>query len=265
MVLRRGIGASAVAAVIFSVILVSNAALYSAAQDRAGLYGVAAAEDSVGAAQTVLSAAAASDALATVQGWLSAGPLRCAAAAQAISNEVAGVRVSEDSGGVSVSATAAVWTGSASADNLTSVAPFEGAERGVLDLAITISASGGSPDGVSYSKVETHLVHLPARPSQEAADCQGAAALLASSIEGTPVANCTAGVVSPLVDRLGAALASAASKDGFRLALAYSFGPTSACTVWFRMLVTQPGVQGPAGQFSVAMEENGSAAFAPQA
>lgn len=267
MVIRRGIGAAVVAAVVFSVILASNAVIYSAAEDRAGLYGVAEAEDSTRVAYSVLSSAVTADALASVQGSLSRGTMECAAALRAISLDVGGVTESESSGGVSVSATASLWTGGASADNLTSVAPYQGAERGELNLAITVSGRGGAEDGVAYSKVETHLVHLPARPSLEGAVCESAAALLAQSIAGTRVGNCTAGMVTPVLDRLGRGLASAsgASGDGFGLALAYSFGGASACMVRFSILVTQGAVQGPGGLFSVAMEEEGSAIFAPPA
>lgn len=265
MVIRRGIGAAAVSAVVFAVILASNLVIYSAAQDRSRLYGAADAEDSMRVAFAVLSSAEASDALAAVQSLLSAGPMQCPSVTRVLSQEVAGVSESESAGGLSVSAAASLWSGGASGDNLTSVSPFQGAEPGALNLAVAIRAKGGVPaEGVSYSKVETHLVHLPVRLNQEVAECEGAASLLARSVEGTPM-NCTEDAVSPLMDRLGRALVSAASADGFRLALAYSFGGAQICTVRFRILVTEPGVQGPAGPFSVSVMEEGDATFAPPA
>lgn len=262
MVRRRGVGATVAAAIIFSVILVSNLTLVAAAQGRAELYGAADAETSMRLVGSMLSGVGATDALLSVQKFLAAGPLDCQEAGTALAGAVAGITERKAAGGVRVLVAAYVVSAGRSSDNLTSISPFEGGAPGDLDVALRIAVAGGPQSGVTYRRVETHLAHLPARFRTESSDCRGAAAAFVGAVSLDAPRNCTIQAVAPLMARAAEGPVAKARGDGFAFSYNWSLDPSRGCVIRFHVSLTQHGVQGPAGDFDLAMEETGSATFA---
>lgn len=263
MVERRGIGATLAAALIFSVILLSNLALVSAAQDRARLYAAADAEESVRAISSALSDSGGADLLYSVQNYLGGGALGCQGAEARLKDQIARVSEVQTEAGVTVLVTAALVHSGSSADNMSAIAPFGGSVPGDVDVALRVVAAAEVQPGVGFRKVETHLAHLPARFEKEASDCNSAVSAISGSAgEGVPQ-NCTSGAISPLMAAAAKSPASVARGDGFTFSYTFSADASGGCAVRFQVFLTQPGVPGPGGDFAVTMAAEGSATFGP--
>lgn len=266
MVKRRGIGATSASAVIFSVLLISNLALYVASQNREAMYRQSDAEDSLGDGEAAMAGASGADMLAHAQAFLGSETFDCPTAPVAVAAEVGALSDLQRVGNLTVSTSAEMAPGVQAGDNLSMLAPFNGSVSGDLDIALRVVATGEDrAAGVTLGKTETHLVHLPARLQAEYRDCTGAVVSLIDILSAALPYNCTATPVGPLVESASRASASAVAGDGFLFGLSYALTETIPCTVVFVVSVEQQDIQGPAGGFSVRMQEEGRASSGQQA
>ncbi|MDE1852707.1 MAG: hypothetical protein KGI38_03045 [Thaumarchaeota archaeon] len=259
MVRRRGIGASAASAVIFSVLLVSNLAVYVASQDRARLYAQADGADSLGDSALILAWAGGADILIEAQSFLAGSAFGCSTAVSQMAQETGSLIDHQRGGGVDVTTTASLVQGGTTGDNMSFLSPYEGSVSGSFDVSLHMVATGALPgSGVTLQRSETHLVHLDFHLSKLTSDCAAAVAAITSSTSSADLPNCTAASMAPLMGRASQGPASDASQDGFEFSLAYGITSSPSCSVDFVVSLEQDGIQGVSGTFSVRMEEGAS-------
>ena len=262
MVARLGVGASAASAVIFSVLLVSSLVVFAASQNRAKLYLQSDAADSLSDRAAALMGAGGTNVLLEAQTLLGSGILGCPTAQEALDAALGRLSDTQRTDGLTVSVSVGPAGDAAAGDNLSLLAPFNGSLPGDVDVRLKMVASGrDSAAGVTLSKTELHLAHLPVRLGSLAGDCVSAFEAISRAISASPAPNCTAGAVAPLMDEASRGPASVAAKDGFGFGLACSVMAGATCTVEFQVSVLQSGVQGPGGPFAVRVQEGGSATF----
>ena len=266
MVIHRGIGATSASAVVFTVILLSNLAVYLASQDRAQLYSQSNAEDSFGDLATALSGAGAINILLEVQSFLAANAFDCKNAMEAVSGSVGTMSDVQDAGTLTVHTSAQLTPTGPHQDNMSMLAPFDGFVQGDLDLSLSTIASGADQAmGVSYSKAEVHFAHLPVRLRAEQADCTEAVEGISNAIAEESEPNCTYSETSTLLQAASRIPAALAFRDGFTFGLTFSVTRTSPCTVGFVVSIAQVDIRGPGGRFSVGMLGPGTASFGKHA
>ena len=262
MVKRRGLGATAAAAVIFSIILASNLALYASAQDRARLYLESDAVDSMEVDAAVLTAAGGASVLAQVARTMGANAFDCQNAIKAATALVEETADQQEDGGIKVTVTASLVGAGPSSDNMSMLGPFDGSAEGDLNILLRTEARGSVPSfGVSYSKVEVHSVHLPARLASAASDCTGAVAAIAHSLGSAAPANCTYSGIEPLMEEATRGPRSVADGDGFTLGVRYAVSSGQECRVVLSVSVEQPDVPFPGGSFTLRMLDVGTVSF----
>ena len=266
MVLRVGIGASAAAAVIFSILLASSILVFAASQDRERLYSVSNAEDTLGGEAAALMGAGGMNILLGAQASLAARTLDCRSAQEAADAVVGNLSDFQRSGGVTVDSSARPAPDAAAPDNLSMVAPFNGSVLGDLDISISMTVTGSSPSGaVSLGKSEVHFVHLPVQVGRLEADCIDALDGIAQALASESPGNCTSETAGPLVLEASRGPSAEVAADGFGFGFGYSLIPGEECRVSLLVQVQQEEVEGPGGPFTVRLEGEGVASFGPQA
>jgi len=263
VVRRPGIAATSASAVVFSIVLLSNFGIYVSSQDRAALYSQSDLEDYVADYSIAFAGASGANVLIALQGFLAGQTFDCASAPSVIAAEIGGLSDAQSADHITETAVAGPGTGLAVSDNLSSLAPFNGSLAGVLDLSLRVSATGGSPtSGVVFEKSETHTLHLPFRLGEAVADCIGAAQALVNGVSGFQMANCTSAAVASFMSSEASLLEGGPAAAGFEFRLAYTILNSASCSVGFQISIEQLDIQGIGGEFSVLMEENGTASFA---
>ena len=263
MVDRPGIGATAAAAVVFSVVLISSIAIYAASQSRASLYSESDVEDYLYDNSLSLVGASAANILLETQYFLGGGTFNCASAQSVIGANIATLSDTQSLADLNESAFAQKAPELEAVDNLSSLAPFNGSLANILDIEIRISARGGNaPAGVTFSKAETHLVHLPFRLDAAVLECLDDVKVIAEAVSGFSMENCSSSAVASFMGPLRTRLASASSADGFEFGLQYALTNQASCSLSFEVSVEQANIQGLGGLFDVILKESGSASFA---
>ncbi len=256
MVKRSGIGASAATAVIFSALLISNLTVFMAAQDRQRLYIQAGAEDSLSNDAHVLAAVGAMGVLGRAQDFLGGSTLNCATAIDYTASELARLTDIERKDRLTVM-TSASWAPSESVyDNMSMVKPFDGSVAGDIDILLKTRASGAYiSSGVVLDRTESHLVHLPVRLEAAATTCVSGVEILKTSLENSRPSNCTDSAIRPILSKESAILSAIAASAGFGLGISYAIIHSWGCFVYFDVHITQGGIEGPHGYFSVGMQQ----------
>lgn len=256
MVKRSGIGASAATAVIFSVLLISNLTVFIAAQDRQKLYIQAGDEDSLANDAHVLAAIGAVGILGRAQDFLGTTTFTCASAIESASSLLAGLAVMEQRDKLTVATSASSAPSVSAFDNMSALKPFDGSVSGQVDLTLSVRTSGAYPSsGVSVERTEVHLVHLPVRLESAASECLSGVKVLKSSLENSSPSNCTDSEIRPTLSRVSTFLSATAASTGFGLSFRYAILHSWGCFVYFDLSITQEGVDGPHGSFSVVMQQ----------
>lgn len=260
MVRRVGIGATLTAVLVFSSLLLSNFTLLAAADGRA-IVGERLDEMSlVSDTAAVMAGTQALSLLGEMQSFLSSRVLPCNAATNLVSSVAESLRSSEREGEDIVSESIMAGGDLAIRDNLSMLRPFNGSSAGNLNFRVQVQSSGSYPAGdVIYHRSETHSVTLPLSLAALTSFCEMSVKTIASMLSSTTFANCTAGSVRPLLATEDAILRAQAFNRGLESSLAYNITLATACTVNYVLRVSQSGVSGPLGPFSVRVEELGSA------
>ena len=263
MVNRAGIAATSASAIVFSILLLSNFAIYVASENRATLYSQADFENYLGSYAVSFAGASGANVLTGVQSFLSSQTFNCTSAPSVIAGEMGAMKDSQSTSYINETASAQEAPESAAPDNLSSLAPFNGSLPGVLDVSLDVTEKGGSsPTGVWFSKTETHYLHLPVRLDAAVAECVEAVEDVVDAVSTDPLSNCTSSQVASFIGPLASELSSAASADGFLFHLVYAVTSGTSCSVGFQVSIEQANIQGIGGSFEVQLEENGTATFA---
>jgi hypothetical protein len=263
LVRRSGIAASAASAVIFSLLLLSSLAVYASSQGRAGLYAQADAEDSAADAFRVMELTGAANVLYTLQNALSASPLACPTANRTVAAAIVSASYSQRSGNMSVVIQGGPAGISGGADNLTALAPLDGGVTGDVNIALHVWGSGGAFPGVSFSRTEVHVVHLGVRVPAAVSDCEAAFRAVSGALQGSDPVSCSYGAVGEIVDAAAGSPGARARRDGFSFSVSYSVADSSGCSVAYSVRLSQAGVEGVGGEFSVYFEESGQVSLTP--
>jgi len=260
MVKRSGIGASAVTAVIFSVLLISNFTVFMAAQDRQKLYIQADTEDSLSNGASVLAGVSAISLLGRAQDALAATTFICSTAVESTAKLIADLSDIERIDGLTVITSASLAPSAPYNDNMSMVKPFDGSLAGYVDILLEIRAFGSSASaGVSLEKTEAHLVHLPVRLEAASSTCTAGVELLKASLEGSRPSNCTASAIGPILTRASSGPSAMAASAGLGFGIRYTIDGSTGCSVYFTLYISQNGIGGPHGAFSVRMQQAGVA------
>jgi hypothetical protein len=248
--------------VIFSIILASNFAVYSASSGRAQLYSQSDAEDSLTDSSAAMAGAAAANVLAEVQAEFAATSFICQHAAQTASAIVVEATDVQRSPDLTVLATASPAPDTTSSDNLSIIRPFEGSVEGDLNILVKVSESGGATsEGVVLQKTEAHLAHLPVRFPVATDDCLAAVDDISTAAASSGHLNCTRDVLSPIIWGSIKALAVEAYGQGLVMGLSFTITDATNCKVAYSVSIVQGDVFGPAGSFSLRLAQEGDASF----
>lgn len=259
---RLGVGATSASAIIFSILLVSNLLVFASSQDRERLLTQADEADSLADGATALVGAGATNILVRSQGFLSSGPLGCSTAVGSAASFVNGLTDIQRSAGLVVVTSAVLVDAGSVNDNLPLLSPFNGTVPGEFDISLESSVTGGlAAAGVSFTRSESHIAHLPLRLEKLVGDCTAGLNQVSETLSATTVHNCTIKFVSPVVARAIQGAEAAAAADGFQLVVSYTLVQGPPCGIDFRVSVAQEGVQGPGGGFSTLVEEGGFSYF----
>lgn len=265
MVRRRGLGATLVAAAVFSVILVAGLSVYAAAQGREGLYSRADAEDSLSASFGVLESAEGVNLIMGVQGLVGSQPLWCPTALATIAQGVRSLVQLQSDGNLTVRSQAELIPATDVTDDFPPLRPYNGSVAGELDLALAINGSGSSGSDVTLSRAETHYVHLGLHLDSAVRDCTNAVSAIQHALTESGLPNCTYSGAGAAVNDAVRGPASAAEADGFEFGVSYSVAAGQSCRVTFLVSLSQDGIQGPEGPFGSLFEEGASALPVTQA
>jgi len=263
MVKRRGIGATTASAVVFSIVLISNFAIYASSQNRGSLYSQADLEEYLATDSVAFAGASGANVLFALQSFLAGQTFDCSSAPSVVAAEIGVLSDNQSGRYLAEAASAREAPEYAVTDNLSSLAPFNGSLPTVLDVSLRVLESGGSaPAGVWLAKTETHLIHLPVRLDEAVADCLDAAVSLLGAVSSFQMANCTVPAVASFMGSESSQLEGKPTADGFEFSLRYAILDATSCSVGFQISIEQANIQGIDGPFRVLLEDNGSASFA---
>lgn len=262
MVPRSAIGATSAAAVIFSIILVSNAALFYASQDREALYSKSDIESSLNDSAVVLAGVGGATILLGVQRALESQTLGCSVAEMRVSSMISGLAYFQKANNVTVSVSARAGPEWAKQDNFSMLSPYNGSSVGDLNILLHIAANGENElAGVSYARNEVHVVHLPVHLESAVQDCLASVKVVAISAASITPANCTRSAVGAAMNSAEIAASAMTSSDGLDFAMRYNVEDGPSCSVNYWISVAQPDIAGPAGYFNLHLQEEASASF----
>jgi len=245
------------AALIFSTLILTSLTLFAAATQRERLSLTVNSESLLSDTATVLGGTKGLGLLERLQGFLSAGPFQCSRAVQDLDNFTSSLSAAGDLKGTYVKASVKPGGDQYEADNFSILQPFNGSYPGAVNVDLTIRWSGVSPlRDVSYSKVETHYLHLPVRFDLMVSFCDGSVARAGSLIEGETFASCEPSAIGPPLETLDGELQSQASARGLAFSLVYDVDDSHGCSVSLTCVVEQLGVIGPDGAFNVRLEQD---------
>jgi len=262
MAKHSGIGATIAAVVIFSFVLAANFAVYYAAQEDVQLHSTANAADVLADESAAFEGAEGANILLMEQTFLGSHILDCSSASAAVSAEISSLTDVQVSANLKVVTSASPALRGPATDNLSMLAPFGGYVAGFLDTALHDEAEGGeSALGVSYVRNDTHFVNLPVRIGDMAGDCDQALSDIKDVVSSTVPPNCTASFVSPLITAASTAQGTRAIASGFFFGAKSALVGAAPCSVEVTVSVGQARVMGPAGDFSVVMQQEGLFVF----
>jgi len=253
---RRAVGATLVSVVLFSSLIISNAALLAAAQEKASDASLVDGESSLFVGSVALRGVSGVELLARAQAALSSKVFACPNATGEAHEAVGGLSVSLSSGGLSSIAVASSTAGEPRPDNLSMLREFDGGHPGQFDLYVMTVVNGSYPGGrVTYSKNEYHTLNLPFDPSAAGSFCLTALGELASGLSFLSAGACNASEIAAVVSRVEARITAAATALGLHAFVTYAIDGGATCSMTLDVRVTQDGIAGPDGPFTWSVEE----------
>jgi hypothetical protein len=201
--------------------------------------------------------------LAVAQGTLSSRPWGCNDAVGEASRWLAGLEGSLREASLTVYETLSLAAPATYTDNLSIMAPFDGSPRGSLSFLLQVNASGSSnSSAVSFARHDEHLLSLPVHLAAAAAICLDSEGSISSTLNSSAVTNCTRDAILSSVEAASSEPQANAASAGMALDVAFAQVAKNSCSIDFTVLVSQHGIEGPGGPFTVTVESAGSATLA---
>jgi hypothetical protein len=257
---RKGVACTLASVVLFTMLLMANSALVVGEGDLAETTQLSHLESHELLLGDALIGEMSIQVLAQAQSYLTAQPADCSSLPQYLEGVASNVSLDGDQGGVTYAARAegSYWNGRASDDNLTVLAPFEGADPASLNMRVVAvvneTAGGGT---VTRFKQESHLLHVLVAPESAAFLCASALGGLGDALSASP---CNATVEAEAFSAALPPLVSEAGSLGFTLNAGWSLEGSQACYVSYWITLVEPGVEGVTGDFDWTVLGSGGAA-----
>jgi hypothetical protein len=247
------------ATLVFSALILTNLALFAAASQRERMSLTANSESLLADTATVLGGTKGLSLLDSLQNFLSSSSFQCRSAAQELGNYTSSLSATGSQDGVSIREALAPGDDYSEADNLTILKPFNGSVSGSVNVDLVVSWTGVSPlQDVKFNKTETHHLHLPVRLGAMTAFCEYSVGQVQSLLEGRSFASCNSSEIGSPLKVLWSSLESQAAAGGLAFSMDYSVDGSFGCSVSFGIVIEQPGVTGPGGDFTVRLDEGGT-------
>ncbi len=245
------------ASLVFAVLLLSDATLVAASEQNLGDASLVDGESALYTNAQVLDGIASVELLGQAQSLLSSNEYDCNTALSNVRASLERLVFSVGSEGVLVKATGSPGPSWTTPDNLSLANPFDGGVANDLNLHVSLVSSGLYPGGrVTYSRTESHTLHLPVDLERAVSFCLWASGYVSSELSTAPEGNCTAGQIGEEFAAISASLSALAIVQGLQSSLEYTIAPAT-CDASFVIRVTQAGLVGPLGPFSLSLEEPG--------
>ena len=241
---RRAVAATLASVVIFTMMLVANAAVYSSENGYLASVRLSSVQVAEVDYATLLEGSSAYDSLAQTQSFLQSTPMDCSSW-QSYLGSISG---SATSGGTEQSvsySSASSWSYASVPSSLPGTtllaSQFDGYSSGELNIEISTEVSetylGGLP---SYSAHDTQVVHLGVQPEAAAAGCLSALSDLKSVLSST--VSCNSSLVAEQVSQALARYPALSSYDAG--ASASLEGDGCFVNYWVRTSLVGAGVSG---------------------
>ncbi|MDA4136189.1 MAG: hypothetical protein OK449_04210 [Thaumarchaeota archaeon] len=253
---RRAVAATIASVIVFTTMLLANAAVYSAENSYLGASNLSAAQLQEHDYSILFVGLSSFSTLAKTQSFLQSTPMDCSSP-QPYLDSLSG---SDGSGGKNQSVWYSVessWSyvsasGSAQGDALLPT-QFDGFSGGDLNLQVTTRVNetfvGGLP---SFSAQSVEVVHLPVQPLRAASQCLSALSELRIAL--STVHSCNSAVVNQYVALARTRSAVLGSFD----AGASTSTVGGHCVVSYWVMTTETGLQGVSGAFQWTVFGSGS-------
>jgi len=259
---RAGVGATVASAVIFSILLASSLSVYLAAQEDNRLHLTSNAADAIADDSVAFEGAGGTNVLLREQTLLESNVFDCRSAVATVSQDISDLKDVQASANLTLVTTASPALHGPASDNLSMLSPFSGYLEGFVNTALHDRLKGAAATlGVSYAKNETHYVHLPLRLGDMVSDCDQALSDAEGVVSNTTLSECTSSAVYPVIAAAVGLSGSEAAGSGFQFGVHSVIIRTEPCSIDITVGVSQAGVAGPGGNFSVELLGEELAAF----
>jgi hypothetical protein len=252
---RRGVAATLVSFLVFTALLLANAALYSSANSGLRASVTSAEQVRESALGGVLTGLSTYDALVGAQGYMQSNPLDCSSPQQYLGSMAGSLQGSGSEDGIEF-ATRTSWayiqdqSGGAGSPYLRQLSGYQPGELNLeVVFALNETYNGGLP---SYSTVTEVAAHLPVPVPSLVSGCLAALSDLRSALFG--LSDCNSSGVDSALDL---------SVARYPLLASYSVGAAatpgaSGCAVSYWVTTVVGGLEGVSGAFQLTVRGEGS-------
>ena len=263
MVQREGVGATITAAVLFSVLIFSSLVVFSTSANQEMLASEANEVGLLNDGAQISASVYGLRLLDQAQGLLGSRAWQCSTAMSSIREGISSFVSSDDEASGPIHGNATVIQGSDLVDDLPLERPFNGSMPGYFTIELDLKASETGAGGVSYHASQHELLSIPARLTSLISLCESSILVVKTAILN-PFAGCNESLLRAEVSDAVAPLVKEASSQGLRLSVSLSVNGGSRCSLWIVASVSQSGIQGPDGTFTLRVEQEERLSVQPQ-
>ena len=198
--------------------------------------------------------------LAEVQSILAHTVFECSTAIPTLDSEVGSVAANIDSGILRASGRASLNLNSKADDTLTMLRPFSGSDPARLSISVDITVASYPNDlSVRYWRNEIHILSLPVDFRRIIALCLNSTRTIEKTLSNSSLLSCTPSAVAAVLGAIRTNLDGLMGSEGLNSSLGFNLRPALGCAVDFSLEVSQLGIKGPGGVFSVSAKQEGHA------
>jgi hypothetical protein len=143
---------------------------------------------------------------------------------------------------------------------MTMLKPFSGSDPTRLAISVGITVASYPNDlSVRYWRTENHVLSLPVDFRGIISLCLGSTRIIEETLSNSTVSSCTPKAVKAALGDIRTNLDDSPRSDGLYASLSFNLRPSFVCAVDFSWEVSQFGIKGPEGVFSVSAVQEGHA------
>ncbi len=256
---RVGFGATFASAIIFSVLLISNFAILIGSDQRARLTAESDAESYLYDRVQVMAGAEGITLLEQVQTLVSSRVFPCPGLPAAVASAVGMIQTSQTEGALTVNVSLTNGPNYTRSEDKGIYQPYNGSVRGSLNVFLTATElTTSSLFGVQFHESETSYLTLPARLSAIESYCEASISSIASDLGKVPTKGCNSTDISATTSAENQLLEQNAEAAGLASRISYSILGGPKCVVGYVLEVSQRGIAGPGGPFTLTAEGGGT-------